>query len=68
MHFLNKNINFSKNETEWKMANPTVLEKRTLAFSSYKNRKLNVKLMSLSSRKKREAIFCTVYFIRKDFF
>ena len=40
MHFVEKNINFNKNETESKMENHThtVLERRTLHFTSYKNR------------------------------
>ena len=43
---LNKNINFNKNETESKIKNPahTVLKRRALCFSSYKNRTLKVKL------------------------
>ena len=36
--FLNKNINFSKNKMKLKIENPT------LCFSSYKNRKLKIKL------------------------
>ena len=41
---LDKDINFHKNETTSKMENPIVLEERTLCFSSYKDRKLKVKL------------------------
>ena len=42
---LTKNINFNKNKTEWKWKIPqTVLERRTLCFRSYKNRKLKVKM------------------------
>ena len=42
----NKNINFDKNETESKMENPThtVFDRGILCFSSYKNRKLKVKV------------------------
>ena len=56
---LSQNINFNKKETESKMENPphTVLERRTLCFSSYKNRKLKVKLMSWSSQKRKESNF-----------
>ena len=52
------------------MENPiTVLERRTLCFSSYKNRKLKVQtVMSWSSQKKKEGIFCIVYFVRGKFF
>ena len=52
-----KNRNFNKNETESKMENPNaVLERRTLWFSTYKNRKLKVKLWWVGARewKKRE--------------
>ena len=49
--FLNKNINFNKNETRSKMKIPqTVLERRTLCFSSYKNRKLKSKLLELARK------------------
>ena len=41
---MNKNVNFNKNETESEMENLTHLERRTLCFSSYKSRKLKVKL------------------------
>ena len=62
---LNKNINLNKNKTEMKMENPhTVLKRRPLCFSSYKNWKLKVTLWL----KKKEGIFCTVYFVRKEFF
>ena len=64
------NINFNKNDMESKMENPqTVLEKRTLRFSSYKNLKLKGKtMMGWSSRKRKEEIFCTVYFVRREIF
>ena len=67
---LNKNINFNKNETDnrkWKITH-TVLGRRRLCFSLYKNRKLKVKLMIWSSRKKIEGIFCTAYFVWRKFF
>ena len=52
------------------MENPrTVLEKRTLRFSSYKNLKLKGKtMMGWSSRKRKEGIFCIVYFVRRGIF
>ena len=45
---LNKNINFNKKKRnrKWKISH-TVLEKRNLCFSSYKNRKLKVKLLHI---------------------
>ena len=51
---LNKNIKTKRNR-KIKISH-TVLERRTLSFSSYKNRKLKVKLMSWSLRKKKEGI------------
>ena len=44
--FMNRNINFNRNETESKMEKPThtLLERRILYFSSYENHKLKVKL------------------------
>ena len=56
---LNKNINFNRNETESKMENPTpVLERKTLCFSSYKNRKLKVKLLWVGAHEiKKRAFF-----------
>ena len=60
---LNKNIDFKKNKTKSKLENPTysLREEKTFCFSSYKNRKLKVKLWW-------EGIFCTVYFVRKRSF
>ena len=58
---LNKNINFHKKERNQKWEIPhTFLERRTLCFSSYKNRKLK--------EKKREGIFCTIILSKVIFF
>ena len=66
---LSKNINLIKAEWNWKWKIPhTVLERCTLCFSSYKNRKLKVKLWWVGGRKRKEGIFCTVYFVRRNFF
>ena len=55
---LNKNINFNKNATESKTENPhAVLERRTLSFSSYKNRKLKVKLWWVGARERKKRAF-----------
>ena len=67
---INKNINFNKNEPESKMENTplTVLERPTLRFSSYKNRKLKAKLSWVGAReRKKEGIFCSVYFALRKF-
>ena len=63
---LDKNINFNKNKTGSKMENPTH-SFREAVFSSCKNRELKVKLMIWSSPKKKECIFCNVYFVRRKF-
>ena len=66
----NKNINFNKNKTirKWKISH-RVLERRTLCFSSYKNRKLKVKLWWVEAReRKKVCLFCTVYFVQKKCF
>ena len=51
---LNKNINFNKNQAKSKMKNPkhTLLERRTLCFSSYKNRKLKIKMRWVGARER----------------
>ena len=45
MHFVEQKYNFNKNETKskWKISH-TVLEKRTLSFSSNENFKLKLKV------------------------
>ena len=78
MHFAKQKYKFNKNETKSRMENPppsgsthTVLERQTLRFILFKNRKLKLKksqikiktVVSWSSRKKKEGIFCTVYFV-----
>ena len=67
---LSKNINFNKNETESKMENPTHRFRETnLVFQLIQESQIKSKsVMSWSSRKKKEGIFCTVYFVRREFF
>ena len=67
---LNKNINFNKKETESKMENPTHSFRETsLVFQLIKESQIKSKtVISWSSRKKKEGIFCTVYFVRREFF
>ena len=68
---LNKNIKFNENKAKPKMENPThsCREWGTLCFSSYKNCKLKVKLRWVGAReRKKEGIFCTVYFLRRIIF
>ena len=61
---LNKNINFNKNQTGLKRENPT----HSFRGTNLVNRELKVKLTSLSSRKEKEGIFCTVSFVQTKFF
>ena len=66
---LNKNINFNKNETESKSFR-VFLERRTLCFSSYKNRKSKVKLWWVGTcerKKRKKTFFCIVCFDRNSF-
>ena len=56
----------SKRNRKWKIPH-TILERQNLCISSYKNRKLKIKLMSWSLQKKKEGIFCVVYFVRRQF-
>ena len=67
---LNKNITFNKNETESKMENLTQsFEGQTLCFSSFKNRKLKIKLWSVGAHeKKKRAFFVLSILSKKDFF
>ena len=67
---LNKNINFDKNETESKMENaPHSFRVTNFVFQLIKESQIKSKtVMSWSSRKKKEGIFCTVYFVQRKFF
>ena len=61
--FLNKNINFNKNKMELKIENPT------LCFSSYKNRKLKIKLWWVRAReRKKRAFFVSFILSEGNFF
>ena len=67
---LNKNINFNRKETESKMKNPTYSCKET-SFVLQHIQELRVKsktVMSWSSQKKKEGIFCAVHFVRRKLF
>ena len=58
---LNKNINFNKIERESKIENPTLSFREELRIKS----KI---VMSWSSRKETDGIFCSVYFVQRNFF
>ena len=68
---LNKNINFNikvKQNRKWKTLH-TVLERQTLRFSSYKNRKLKVKPWWVGAREiKKRAFFVPFTLSKGNFF
>ena len=66
---LNKNIksNKTKRKRKWKISH-TVLERRTFCFSSYKNRKLIVKLWELALAKEKRGHFLYRLFCLKEIF
>ena len=67
---LNKIINFDKNETESKMKNLThsFTETKLVLKLIEKSQIKSKTAVSWSSRKKKERIFCNVYFVRRKFF
>ena len=67
---LNENINFNKNETESEKENPShSFRGMNLVFQLRQESQIKSKtVMSWSSRKKKEGIFYTVSFVRKNFF
>ena len=67
---LSKNINFNKNGTESKMENPAYSFRETnlVVQLIYESQIKSKTVTSWSSRKKKEGIFCTVYFVRREFF
>ena len=62
MFFLNKTLNFKKNEAESKTPHHLVLQ----LIQKWQIKSKTV--MSWISRKKKECIFCNVYFDRKEIF
>ena len=66
---LSKNINFDKNEPELKMKNPAHSFGEMLCASAHIKSQIKAKtVMSWSSRKKKEDISCTVYFVQRKLF
>ena len=63
----NKNINFNKNQKESKIPH-TVLERRTLCFSSYKNRKLKVNQWWVELTKEKRGNFFVLFILSKENF
>ena len=66
---LNKNINFNKNETKskWKISH-TVLERRTLSFSSNENFKLKLKVWWDGAHKRKKRAFFVPFILSKGYF
>ena len=67
---LNKNMNFNRNETKSKMENPThsFREKSLVVRLIWESQIKSKTMVSWSSRKKKEDIFSTVHFFRREFF
>ena len=66
---LNKNINFNKNETEWKMKNPThSFRKNNLVLQCKQNYKLKVKLWCVGARERKKGAFLYRLFCPKGIF
>ena len=70
MHFFGKNLNFNKNKTESKMENPThSFRGSNLVLQLTKESQIKSKtVISWSSRKKKQGVFCAVYFVRRKIF
>ena len=68
--FLNKNINFNYNETESKMENSTHTFRETSFVLKliYESKIKSETVMSWRSQRKKEGIFCIVYFVWREFF
>ena len=64
---LNKNKNFTEMESKWKLP-LTVLERRILCFSSYKNHKLKVKIRWVGPRERKRVHFLYLLFCPKEIF
>ena len=67
---LNENVNFNKNEKQSKIVNSThCFREKNLLLELLQELQIKSKtVMSWSSRKKKEGIFCTVYFVWRKFF
>ena len=67
---LNKIMNFNKNGTDSKMENPKHSFRETnLVLQLIEELHIKSKtVMSWSSWKKKEGIFCTIYFVQRNFF
>ena len=68
-YVLNKNINFNEMKQNWNWEMPhTVLERRTLCFSSYKNHKFKRKLWWAGALERKTRAFLFLLFYAKEFF
>ena len=65
---LNKNTNFNKNETELKMENSTHTFRDEPCVSAHQRMANSKQNWVEANKRKKECIFCNVYFDRRDFF
>ena len=67
MNFDEQNKNFNKNKTESEMENPThSFREKNLVLRLIQEWQIKKRtLISRSSGKEKESIFCTVYFVRR---
>ena len=66
---LNKNINFNKRETKWKVQNLTLfLERWKLCFSSYRICELKVKLWSVGACERKKMAFFVTFILFEGYF
>ena len=67
---LNKNINFNKNEMKTKNENPihSFRETKLMFQLIYESQIKSKTVISRSFLKKKEGIFCTVYFVQRKTF
>ena len=57
----------TKRNRKWKISH-TILERRTLCFSSFENHKLKVKLSGVGARDRKKVHFFKVYFVSRKLF
>ena len=66
---VNENMNLNKTKRNWKWKIPhTVLESRTLCFSSYKSRKLKIKLWWTGARERKKRAFFVPFILSEGNF
>ena len=66
MHFVEQKYKLQMKRNPKSKIPHTVLEKRTLCFSSYKNRKLKIKLSCVGAYERKKGHFCNVFFFLSE--